>query len=215
MGRRGRGGGGAVPGRRREERRKGDFLSLMSHKFRTPITVIVGYVALLLRGQLGEVTGRQREALQGMTQKAEELEHLVDRLLTFSALAGKDLTGQREVLRADAVLPRATDRISQRYPDRKFTLTCEAPPALPMVAADPRLLAMAWENLLDNAVKFNDKPEPVVRVGMAVEGGALKCWVADNGPGLPHEKGEEIFHPFSQLEASFPGNVEGGGPRAP
>jgi signal transduction histidine kinase len=200
-----------VTEQRREERLKGDFLSLMSHKFRTPITVIVGYVALLLRGQLGEVTGRQREALQGMTQKAEELEHLVDRLLTFSALAGKDLTGQREVLRADAVLPRVTDRISQRYPDRKFTLTCEAPPALPMVAADPRLLAMAWENLLDNAVKFNDKPEPVVRVGMAVEGGALKCWVADNGPGLPHEKGEEIFHSFSQLEASFTGNVEGAG----
>ena len=200
-----------VTEQRREERLKGDFLSLMSHKFRTPITVIVGYVALLLRGQLGEVTGRQREALQGMTQKAEELEHLVDRLLTFSALAGKDLTGQREVLRADAVLPRVTDRISQRYPDRKFTLTCEAPPALPMVTADPRLLEMAWENLLDNAVKFNDKPEPVVRVGMAVEGGALKCWVADNGPGLPHEKGEEIFRPFSQLEASFTGNVEGAG----
>ena len=200
-----------VTEQRREERLKSDFLSLMSHKFRTPITVIVGYVALLLRGQLGEVTGRQREALQGMTQKAEELEHLVDRLLTFSALAGKDLTGQREVLRADAVLPRVTDRISQRYPDRKFTLTCEAPPAQPMVAADPRLLEMAWENLLDNAVKFNDKPEPVVRVGMVVEGGALKCWVADNGPGLPHEKGEESFHSFSQLEASFTGNVEGAG----
>jgi signal transduction histidine kinase len=57
-----------VTEQRREERLKGDFLSLMSHKFRTPITVIVGYVSLLLRGQLGEVTGRQREALQGMTQ---------------------------------------------------------------------------------------------------------------------------------------------------
>jgi len=200
-----------VTEQRREERLKGDFLSLMSHKFKTPITIIGGYVALLLRGQLGELTRRQQEVLQGMNEKAGDLERLVDRLLTFSALAGTDLTRHREPLRADATLQAAADRVGRRYPDRKFVLTTEAPPALPGVAGDPRLLEMVWENLLDNAVKFNDKPEPVIRVGMAVEGGALRCWVADNGPGLPHEKGEEIFRPFSQLEPSFTGNVEGAG----
>jgi signal transduction histidine kinase len=200
-----------VTDQRREERLKGDFLSLMSHKFKTPITVIGGYVALLLRGQLGELTGRQREALQGMTQKAEELERLVDRLLTFSALAGADLTRQREVVRADAVLPAVADRVGKRYPDRKIAVAPETPLSPLMVAADPRLLEMVWENLMDNAVKFSDKTEPVIRVGMVVEGGALKCWVADNGPGLPHEKAEEIFRPFSQLEESFTGSVEGAG----
>ena len=200
-----------VTEQRREERLKGDFLSLVSHKFKTPITVIGGYLALLLRGQFGELTGQQRETLQGVIEKAEELERLVDRLLTFSALAGADLTKQREVVRADDVLPGVTERVRRRYPDRKFGLTTEIQPALPMVAADPQLLEMVWENLVENAVKFNGKPEPVVRVGMAVEGGALKCWVADNGPGLPHEKGEDIFRPFNQLEVSFTGSVDGAG----
>ncbi|MBI4392038.1 MAG: response regulator [candidate division NC10 bacterium] len=200
-----------VTEQRREERLKGDFLSLMSHKFKTPITVIAGYVALLLRGQLGALTDRQREAMEGMTQKTEELERLVDRLLTFSALSGADLTRQREMVRADAVLARVTERLAQRYPDRKLAVTTEVPADPPLVAADPRLLEMAWENLMDNAVKFSDKTEAVLRIGMVVEGGTLRCWVADNGPGLPHEKAEEIFQPFSQLEASFTGNVEGVG----
>lgn len=200
-----------VTEQRREERLKGDFLSLMSHKFRTPITVIAGYMALLLRGQLGGVTDRQREALEGVTQKTEELERLVDRLLTFSALSGADLTRQREIVRADAVLARVTERLAQRYPARKLAVTTEVPPDPPLVAADPRLLEMAWENLMDNAVKFSEKTEAVLRIGMVPEGGTLRCWVADNGPGLPHEKTEEIFQPFSQLEASFTGNVEGVG----
>lgn len=200
-----------VTEQRREEQLKQDFISLMSHKFRTPITVIAGYVSLLLRGQLGALTDRQREALVGMTGKTEELERLVDRLLTFSALSGADLTQQREVVRADIVLPRVTERVGQRYPDRKVAVTTEAPPDPPLVAADPRLLEMVWENLLDNAVKFSDKAEAILRVGMAVEGETLRCWVADNGPGLPHEKAEEIFRGFSQLEASFTGTVEGVG----
>lgn len=66
-------------------------------------------------------------------------------------------------------------------------------------------------NLVENAVKFNTKPDRHVRLGARVETGLVQIRVSDNGPGIPPEEFEKIFNKFYQIEGSFTGQVQGMG----
>jgi signal transduction histidine kinase len=196
---------------RREKRLQQDIFSLVSHKFRTPLAVISGYLTVFLNNVVGEVNPQQREVLQGMKEKTQELEQLVEKLLTFVAVAYGAQGGEREMVHLPHLLEKVQKRLSGRYPGSKVTVTLGVPEPLSHIWADPRLCSMLWENLLDNAIKFCDKDEVQVRIGATVRDGLQHFSLQDNGPGIPHEELERIFRPFYQVEEAFTGNVEGVG----
>ncbi|MFQ5882338.1 MAG: response regulator [Candidatus Methylomirabilales bacterium] len=194
---------------RREERLQRDLFSLISHKLRTPLAVISGYLALFLKGTLGEVHPSQREVLQGMEKKTEELEGLVEKLLTFAAVAHGTEGGERQWISLPLLLEEVKERLLNRYPDSKVRIQVEMTEPPPKLQGDPRLLAMAWENLLDNAIKFCNKDGAQIRISGAFREDLYQFTLQDNGPGIPHEEMEHIFRPFYQVEEAFTGNVEG------
>ena len=196
---------------RREERLQRDLFSLVSHKFRTPLAVISGYLTVFLKDVLGGVDPRQREVLQAVQEKTQELEQLVEKLLTFVAVAYGAQGGERELVHLPHLLEKVHKRLSGRYPGSKVKITMEVPEPFSQVWVDPRLYSMVWENLLDNAIKFCDKDEVQVRIGAGLQDGLQRFILQDNGPGIPHEELERIFRPFYQVEEAFTGNVEGVG----
>jgi len=79
------------------------------------------------------------------------------------------------------------------------------------VKADRKVLAAAVKNLIDNAIKFNQGKDKLVILSTQSRDGYALISVGDNGPGIPGEELENIFHRFYQVEASFTGQVEGWG----
>jgi PAS domain S-box-containing protein len=197
---------------RRKEQLKRDFLSLVSHKLKTPLTIVGGYLNLIESGRYGELGDDLAHAVGIVHTKVEELSDLIEKLLAYAGLTATELerAGQHVVL--PDLIERIRRRIDDRYPAGEIQWRVELPEDLPRARCPEELLAVVLDSLLDNAVKFNNSDEPFVEVGAEeVEDRYLRIRVRDNGPGIPGEHREEIFADFLQVEEGFTGRVAGMG----
>jgi len=202
-----------VTAQRLEERMARNFLSLISHKFKTPLACINGY-AQILRDEsqskgLPEMVQKSSSTIFGQGQK---LNGLVESLLDFVTIDSLDAPSL-EKLEFDA-----TDFLEEiaEYARGKFKETAgltikTATPEQVKVKADRKVLAAAVKALIDNAIKFNQAKDKLVILSTQSRDGYALISVGDNGPGIPGEELENIFHRFYQVEASFTGQVEGWG----
>ncbi|MFO8012949.1 MAG: response regulator [Phycisphaerae bacterium] len=197
---------------RRKEKLKRDFLSLVSHKLKTPITVASGYLSLIDRGKYGDVPDAVAESVRISLAKIKELSDLVEKVLSYAGLTATELERAGQLVTLGDLVGRIRDRIRERYPDREVAWSTDLPADLPRARAPEELLAIVVDNLLDNAVKFADKTPAEVGVDVReVENRWLQVSVRDNGPGVSAAQREQIFSAFSQLEEEFTGNVAGMG----
>jgi signal transduction histidine kinase len=195
---------------RRKEKLKRDFLSLVSHKLKTPITIASGYLSLIDQGKYGDVPEAVAESVRISLAKIKELSDLVEKVLSYAGLTATELERAGQLVPLADLVGRIRERIEERYPDREVAWSIDLPADLPRARAPEELLAIVVDNLLDNAVKFADKAPAEVGVGVReVENRWLEVSVRDNGPGVPAAQREQIFSAFSQLEEEFTGNVAG------
>ena len=199
-----------VTERRRQEELKRDFLALISHKLKTPISVVRGYLSLIDQGRLGEVPPAVAEAVRTSLAKVKELGDLIEKVLSYASLTAAELERAARLVPLADLVERVRGRIAERYPARRVRWTVEVPADLPRARAPEELLSIVLDNLLDNAVKFADKdPVEVAVAARERPDGDLEVSVRDNGPGVPLAQREQIFSDFAQLEESFTGNVAG------
>jgi len=197
---------------RQKEKLKRDFLSLVSHKLKTPLTIIGGYLNLIDRGKYGEVPAPVAEAIRVTLEKVQELSDLIEKVLTYAGLTATELERAGQVVVLKDLVGRTRERIEQRYPSRAIVWRVALPQGLPRARAPEELLSIVLDNLLDNAVKFTRAPEARVEVtAEEIADRRLKVRVRDNGPGVPPEDREQIFAEFTQVEENFTGSVAGMG----
>jgi signal transduction histidine kinase len=180
---------------------KGNFIANVSHELRTPITKIKGFNALLAAGDLGPLTDDQRQAVAVMGRGVTELERLVGDLIQFATGARGEM-----VLRAAAVpvaeaLERAVAAFRERAEAQGLHLACHPPGAEVRARADAEKIRWVLDQLLDNAIKFTP-PGGRVEAGAERDGGRVRVWVADTGPGIEASRLPELFEPFHQLDGS-------------
>lgn len=185
------------------------FFSAMSHDLRTPIAAIVGYSELLADGIVGELSAKQQEMVERISQVAAHLTELVNDILDLAKLdAGRvelhrEPTVLGEVVR-DAVLAVEPQATAKRLPLR---LDLDAAGG-ETVLVDSVRVRQILVNLLANAVKFTDAGEVRVDAGLDAE----RTWITvrDTGPGLPPGAEEAVFEEFLQLAAGRGGKQEPG-----
>ena len=161
------------------------FFSAMSHDLRTPIAAIVGYSELLADGIVGELSGKQQEMVERISQVAAHLTELVNDILDLAKLdAGRvelhpEPTVLGEVVRDAVVAVVEPQAAAKRLPVR---LDLDAAGG-ETVVVDPVRVRQILVNLLANAVKFTDAGEVRVDAGLDAE----RTWITvrDTGPGLP------------------------------
>ena len=195
---------------KREERMKRNFLSLVSHKLRTPLAVITGYAPLLMKDpSLGPLP---QKGLAAIDAQGRRLAALVDKLLRFTALEAEDLNLTREALiprlEIDGVLESVGGLLAES--GARVQVDPEVND-LPAVRADAERFRDVFRQLVENAVKFNPKAEKIVRLSGGMEGDRVRLCVEDNGPGVPPEEIPNLFQKFHQIEDHFTGQVEGAG----
>ncbi len=177
-----------------------ELLANVSHELRTPLARI--RVALDLAAE-GDVAAARRY-LGEIGADLSELERLVADVLTASRLdlagrAAADLPLRPERLVAADLLSRAAERFRAAHAGRALELRLGE--GLPDVDGDPALLRRALDNLLDNAAKYSEAPEPVVLLA-AADHGALAIEVRDRGIGIDAADLPRLFTPFFRTDRS-------------
>ncbi|MCR5505352.1 MAG: HAMP domain-containing histidine kinase [Elusimicrobiaceae bacterium] len=199
-------------------------LSLVSHKLKTPLSIINGYSeAVLSELKPEEVSTFTVKALEDINKQGEKLSILVDKLVRFaniSDLLPENLhktdinvykifaeTSSNCILRDDSITVNSSDQtIRDRGP--YVAIKCEKDIT---VFADKNLLTIALEELLDNAIKFNNNTAKKLRLFYYQDQGKDILAVADNGVGIREEHMGKIFHTFYQVDDFFTGQIEGWG----
>ncbi len=177
---------------------KSQFLSTMSHELRTPLTAVIGMSDLLETEVLGEMSVKQKVALDRIRRSAWHLVHIIDEILTFSrSEAGKEQMRLADVDFAAVV----------RDAFGMFAPASGEPAGIHLHGAKEPIPAFTDEgkvrqilvNLIGNAEKHS-------RGDVDVQVGGDEAWVEvrvrDAGPGIPPDRLEEIFEPFVQLDSS-------------
>ncbi|UGS34743.1 sensor histidine kinase [Capillimicrobium parvum] len=193
----------------RASRLKDEFVALISHDLRTPLTSILGYLELAADPLSGPLTDDQRSYLQVVERNAQRLLVIINDLLFVARLqAGVlelDLAEQDLAAIAEQSVREARARASAKHIDIRFDQP-SSPPVL--VAADKGRMFQLLDNLLSNAIKFTPD-DGAVTVSVDRRGETAELVVADTGIGISAEDQQQLFGRFfrasNAVDAQIPG----------
>jgi PAS domain S-box-containing protein len=194
--------------RKKLDQMKDEFLGLVSHELRSPLTVIIGaiYTALSEGGRLSPEETRQ--LLQDAAWEAESLSHLVGNLLELARAQADRLFLHPEPVNIENVAQDTVERIRQQSSAHQFVI--DFPKRLPPVRADQLRVERILYNLLENAVKYSP-PGGEIRVFAKRERERLVIGISDQGIGISLHDQAKLFGPFQRLEDSRLDGVKGAG----
>lgn len=180
------------------ERLKTELLANVSHEFRTPLNIIVGYLDLLREGTFGDCAPEATGVLEKVRGNAGYLLDLVEEFLDLSQLEAGALRLRNEALDLLPLLQELGESFALLVRTKPVDFVADLPATLPAVEVDGAKLKVIVQNLLSNAAKFTERGE--IRLAAGVADGVVTVTVADTGPGIPVEAQERIFDVFHQLQ---------------
>jgi signal transduction histidine kinase/DNA-binding NarL/FixJ family response regulator len=180
-------------------RAKSDFLASMSHELRTPLNAILGYAQILKHQE--NMTRTQRQQLDIMRGSGEHLLTLINDILDVGKIEACKMEVEEAVFDLPALLRQVFNLTKLHAEEKELRFEYEADTPLPSyVRGDERKLRQILLNLLSNSVKYTRRGGVTMRVTYNQAGvGLFRCEIVDSGIGIPANKLEAIFEPFTQL----------------
>jgi len=181
---------------------KSQFLSRMSHELRTPLNAILGFGQLLEEEPRDTLTALQREWLQHINQSGWHLLSLVNEILDLARIESGKMEVHREAVELAPLVVQCTNIMKLTAAERHITLTIAMTPCEAVVVlADPTRLKQVLLNLLSNAVKYNHEGGTILLSCAVLPSGEIRIAIKDSGPGIPEAQQDQLFQPFSRLDA--------------
>lgn len=188
-------------------RLKDEFIGLISHELRTPISSVLGYLELV---RDDPVTPEQQQYLGIAERNARRLLGLVNELLfTAQVEAGRFALVESDVDLA-AVVSGAVESARPAAARAGVTIVEEVPPGPAMVRGDALRLTQVCDNLISNAVKFTPR-DGTVTVGLIVEGDEASIVIRDTGLGIPADELDQLYGQFFRAGTAIRNAVPGVG----
>jgi signal transduction histidine kinase len=191
------------------DRLKSNFLSIISHKFRTPLTAISLFLQNLANGIYDPEDETSRQYLGLIFDEACYLERMVADLLVFSRM----MSSGEELQLEPCSLAKTVQAVlaeSREVPAKPGVQTVLELTPVPPLSLDQDKIAFAIRQVIDNAYKFSGSQGSVtIRLGQ--DDGSCRLVVSDTGPGIPREELPKIFEKFYQIDPTHSGQVRGFG----
>ena len=202
------------------DRLKSNFLATVSHELRTPLTSIIGYSEMLVEGLAGEMTGEQRDFVQTIRDKGEQLLQLIKGLLDLSKLESGTMSLRKAQTEALGILRDVAQTMTPTARKKDVELVVDVENGLPLIWADTERLRQVFLNLTENAIKFTpaqgkvtlsarmtaiDAARPEDAGGVVILSArrtAIEFRVADTGIGIPELERSRVFDAFYQVDSS-------------
>ena len=193
-------------------RTKGEFLSNMSHEIRTPMNSVLGMSFLALKSVDDP---RQRDYLEKIKLSGEQMLSILDDILDFSKIEAGKMRINSEDFNLESLLKNLINLLDWRATGKSLSLRFECDPNIPVsLHGDSQHLNQVLLNLVNNAIKFTDQGEVVVRARI-LETRAnihhLRIEVRDTGIGISEEQQAYLFQAFHQADSAATRKVGGTG----
>lgn len=187
-------------------RAKSDFVSIVSHEFRTPLTGIQGFSEMMQSEDL--TLEEMREYAGDINKDAHRLNRMITEMLDLDKMESGRMELHREAVDLNAIVTEAADRMRPNAPRHPIALRLD--PVLGNVSGDRDKLTQVMANLLSNAVKYSPDGGEIV-VSTRVEGNAAHIVVRDHGLGIPEAALETIFERYGRVESLATRHIQGTG----
>jgi two-component system CheB/CheR fusion protein len=182
------------------DRRKNEFLAVLSHELRNPLAPIKNSLYILDRVAPG---GEQaRRALGVIDRQATQLSNLVNDLLDVTRITRNKIRLQKQRLDLNELVRRAVEDNRSFFERSDVRLSCDLAATPVLVNADGTRVAQMVGNLLQNAAKFTSRGGHA-HISLAAEAGEAVIRVVDNGVGMAPDTVARLFQPFMQAEQSL------------
>ena len=201
------------------DRLKSNFLATVSHELRTPLTSIIGYSEMLSEGIAGPLVDEQKEFVQTIHSKGEQLLDLIKGLLDLSKLESGTMSLRRKNTRVEPVVRDVVGTVTPAALKKDVELKVALEAGLLEMWADAERIRQVLLNLTENAIKFTPSGGTVtlsarlatMQTDASDEGGvvilntnraAIEFRIADTGIGIPESERERVFDAFYQVDSS-------------
>jgi two-component system, OmpR family, sensor histidine kinase KdpD len=177
------------------QRLQSTFLAAISHDLRTPLAAIVGAASSLQTQHDKLPLAEQVRLLSSIVNEASYLSTLTENTLQFASLSNSTQEIKRDWESMEEIVGAVLSRVRQRDLNRR--IKAKVPEGLPLVKADPVLIAQLISNLLDNALKYSDG---AIDLTVQADTSQLMVMVKDHGPGISEAEQKAIFKPYTRSD---------------
>lgn len=182
---------------------KSEFVSMVSHELKTPLTSIRGYTDLMMTGLTGPISDRQKEYMETIINNVARMMGLIKDLTDISRMDTGQLSVNLEPMPFANVMSETLASVQALADEKDIRIHLEMPTDLPLVMGDHSRLVQVLTNLMSNACKYSP-PKTNVQVmvrrdELLVDGqetGVIRCAVKDSGYGIAPEDQEKLFTKF-------------------
>ena len=181
------------------EKVRDDLMKMIVHDLKTPLTSIIATLEMLADGDLGAVTGSQQDALRDTENKAQELLHLIEDLLEVARIEETSISLDLEPLDPGSLVHEIMNDWTLRLQQERASTTIEVAPDVPPFPGDRSLLKRVFGNLIQNSL-IHSSTAVELRIFARTDPRGVLFTVADNGPGIPPQYHEVIFHKFERVK---------------
>jgi PAS domain S-box-containing protein len=186
-----------ISARKELERKRMEFVAMLSHDIKNPLAVLIGYADYLQHEANSKGTVQSLEVLPWIKSSALTILALVNNYLDLSRIEDRQMILSHEAVPLGDVLRRIGQQYSGEAQHRKINLTVELPHTLPIVHGDPLALDRIFSNLLYNALKFTPSGGRVA-VSAVADASDLRIIISDTGPGIAPEELPTLFDKYQR-----------------
>lgn len=196
---------------------KSEFISIASHQLRTPLTIIKGYISMIIEGNFGELTPGEKDSLEKVYASNERLIQLVENLLNISRIESGRLQYEFKSIQLDDLVDSVVEELEPKAKGKGLKFSYKRPKKkMSPVIVDEEKVRQVVMNLVDNAIKYTKKGSVTVSLkpGKSRDkkiGGCLEFCVTDSGMGISAEDLPNLFKKFSRGTGSSLIHTEGTG----
>jgi two-component system phosphate regulon sensor histidine kinase PhoR len=192
------------------DRMKSDFIAMVSHELKAPLTAIQQQILIMAEGLLGATTEKQTEVLLRIKVRTNNLLTLIKNLLDLSCIEAGKIVQCKEPLQLNDIAEKVTELLDMQADKKNISLKLKKAKNLPIIDADPNNMEEIFTNLVSNAIHYTPGGgEVVIKTGR--QGEYVKIEVSDTGIGIKEEDLPRIFDKFYRVQSDQTRMVAGSG----